>query len=340
MRSHLAPNQPRPRLRSGARAFGYLAPLIFLITAANPVLKTLRGQSRDAAGHILIITGMNERYVEAARAMQASLQRSGTTCELIELPPPRDASAINAVAEKIKSGSTSIVAASGEQAVRFSMESLPEAKVVYFMIPNAMDADWVADPEKFGHRTAGISAEPAPEERLAWIRRVAPQTRRLALLYSARTQGAFRAITEAGKSRDIEIGGIRVERGKFGEALKALSASDYDGVVMIPDPLIYNAGTIQELLLWGLRGKKPVWAFSSNIVKAGAFAGQWCEPVDVGIAASRITQELLKGADAGKIGLAFSSDVKRAVNRNTAERIGLSIENRLDREVTIFGDAP
>jgi ABC-type uncharacterized transport system substrate-binding protein len=299
-----------------------------------------RGEDPADPAKLTILTGSNDRYKSAAAALSESLRQSGMANSIIELPPSRDKMAIKSIREQLGRESPRIVAASGEQAVNLALSTLPKAKIVWFMLPNAPDARCVAEAHKLGNRTAGVAADPSPSDRLAWIKRVVPGTQRLVLLHSSATERVFASFVEAGKSIGVEVVGISVATGGFGEALKTLASKPCDGVLMIPDAKFYNSGTIQELILWGLRNKKPIWAFSPNLVKAGAFGGQWTEPADVGLAAADIVKSISQAENANRNTINYSSAIKRAVNKNTAERINLSFEDRIDRNVTVFGDAP
>lgn len=340
MRSALARLTPRPRKRHFATPIQYSVVAVCLAVMAGTWSHPSRGEAPDDLPALVILTGSNDRYKSAAVALSESLRSSGIPNSITELPSPRDKKAIESVRERLSRESPRIVAASGEQAVNLALSTLPNARVVWFMLPNAADARCVAEAQKLGNRTVGVSADPNPSNRLAWIKRVVPKTQRLVLLHSTATQRVFASFVEAGKSIGVEVVGVSVATGGFGEALKAVAGKHCDGVLMIPDAKFYNSGTIQELILWGLRNKKPIWAFSPNLVKAGAFAGQWTEPTDVGLAAADIVKSISRSGKMDHDALNYSSVIKRAVNRNTAERINVSFAERIDPNVTVFGDAP
>lgn len=340
MRSGLARLTPRP-----CRQF-FALPIHFSVAAAGLAIMVgtwtdpSRGEDPGDPGKLTILTGSNDRYKAAAVALSESLRSSGIPNSIIELPSSKDKKAIESVRDQLSRESPQIVAASGEQAVNLALSTLPSARIVWFMIPNAADARFVTESQKLGNRTAGVAADPNPSDRLAWIKRVVPGTSRLILLHSAATKRVLASFVDAGKSIGVEVVGISVATGGFGEALKTLASTQCDGVLMIPDAKFYNSGTIQELILWGLRNKKPIWAFSPNLVKAGAFAGQWTEPADVGLAAADLVKRMSRTGGGDGNAIRYAPVIKRAVNRNTAERINVSLEDRIDQNVTVFGDAP
>ncbi|MBE7505278.1 MAG: hypothetical protein HS101_03230 [Planctomycetia bacterium] len=340
MRSRLARFTPRPRRQLFAFPFQASVVTTGLAIMAGTWTHSSRGEDPGDPGRLTILTGSNDRYKAAAVALSESLRSSGIPNSIVELPSSKDKKAIESVREQLGRESPRVVAASGEQAVNLALSTLPSARIVWFMLPNAADARCVTESQKLGNRTAGVAADPNPSDRLAWIKRVVPGTSRLILLHSTATKRVLASFVDAGKSIGVEVVGISVATGGFGEALKTLASGPCDGVLMIPDAKFYNSGTIQELILWGLRNKKPIWAFSPNLVKAGAFAGQWAEPADVGLAAADLVKRMRRTGNEDRSAIYYSSVIKRAVNKNTAERINVSFEDRIDQKVTVFGDAP
>lgn len=340
MRSRLARLTPRPCRQFFALRIHISVAAACFVLIVGTWIDLSRGEDPGDRTKVTILTGSNDRYKAAAVALGESLRSTGIPNSIIELPSSKDKKAIESVRDQLSRESPRMVAASGEQAVHLALSTLPSARIVWFMLPNAADSRCVTESQKLGNRTAGVAADPNPSDRLAWIKHMVPRTSRLILLHSTATERVLASFVDAGKSIGVDVVGIRVAPGGFGDALKTLASNPCDGVLMIPDAKFYNSGTIQELILWGLRNKKPIWAFSPNLVKAGAFAGQWTEPADVGLAAADLVKRMSRTGNEDRTAIHYSPVVKRAVNRNTAERINVSFEDRIDKNVTVFGDAP
>ena len=110
---------------------------------------------------------------------------------------------------------------------------------------------------------------------------------------------------------------------------------------MIPDATIYNGASIQHLLVWGIREKRAVFAFSDKIVKAGALAGILTSPADVGRKTSEVVDQIIAGKSPDDIGIVYCEQVSRAINSHTARMISAPIdEARRDKDIQILGDTP
>jgi putative ABC transport system substrate-binding protein len=135
-------------------------------------------------------------------------------------------------------------------------------------------------------------------------------------------------IKTVGQNRAIAVVPIEASKDEFMAAIDAINAHQCDAVMMIPDARVYNSVTVQRLLLWGVRQKKPVSAFSSHVVKAGALAGQYCDNEAIGRQAARLIRRVIQGADISSIGLEYPEHVDSAVNERTADLIGIVLENK------------
>jgi len=105
---------------------------------------------------------------------------------------------------------------------------------------------------------------------------------------------------------------------------------------MIPDSDVYNPATAQRLLIWGIRCHKPVWTFSAEVVKAGAFAGQFSEIPSAARQTAQLAQKILAGADISKIDLLYPKTIKQAVNLRTADIVGINLNKQLLDSGTLY----
>jgi ABC-type uncharacterized transport system substrate-binding protein len=155
----------------------------------------------------------------------------------------------------------------------------------------------------------------------------------IAILTSSRSQKTAEAIRQAGQKKNVTVTVIAAARNAFGATLATLTASPCDAVLMLPDGQIYNSVTVRELLLWGLRQKRAVWAFSDNLVKAGAFAAIATTPQAIADQTAEIvTQRLTQGAKTPPLTYANAFEV--SLNHRTAQMIGQKPSDDALRTVT------
>lgn len=287
---------------------------------------------------VAVLFGDRGPYRPAAEALAASLRAAGHDCELVKLATG-DAAAQQQAVERLLKYKPTLVATGGAGATVRALEAVPEVPVVFFLVPNALDAPFMASGSATAKRLAGVTSDIDPNQQIDWILKTYPKARRVAVLCSERSQRTGASLQKAGRKRGLEITPIRATRDEFPRAIEALNGNGCDGVLMIPDAKVYSSPSVQRLLLWGIRNKKPVWAFSDKVVKAGAFAGLYCDSRAVGNQAAVLVREIIGGKQPATIGLRYRNRFGRAVNVRTAEMIGASPgKNILDPGVVRFGE--
>jgi ABC-type uncharacterized transport system substrate-binding protein len=308
-----------------------------LYSHASPVL----GQSGSGSEpvRVAILFAAKQSYRAAADAVDAALQAKGHSPMLIELPDEDDDAARERVRDELIRQDPTVVAAAGAPAAMFALQSLGNVPVVFFMVPNALDAPFMANDFSERPRVTGVTSDISPAEQVRWIRQIHPEVRSIAVLHSPRSKRTVAAIKDAAARNGIGCLAIEADRTEFPKAIQALTDIECDGVLMIPDSQVYNSACVQRLLLWGIRQKKPVWGFSEAVVKAGALAAQYPDSGAVGRQAAELVHGVIAGLDPAAIGLRYPAHVQTAVNGHTAKMIGVLLdENRFGKTAVRYGD--
>jgi len=233
--------------------------------------------------------------------------------------------------EQLADAKPSVIAASGATATVLALKAIPDKPVIFFMLPNALDAPFMAEGSGSRPRVAGVATDPSPKDHVDWITKLHPASRRIAVLHSAGSKQTVQAIKTIAHRRGVEILPIDSKKDEFPKAIEALNKKACDGVLMVPDAQVYSSPNVRRLLLWSLRHKKPVWAFSANIVKAGALAGLYAEGKVVGGQTAQLIDKVIAGADVKAIGAQYPNRTGKAVNVRTAERIGVPLDGRIPK---------
>jgi len=239
--------------------------------------------------------------------------------------------------EQINAFEPRVVAAAGASATSILLEAMPETPIVFFMVPNALDAAFVSADKTVGRCVGGVSSDPSPADQIEWVRKTQPSCRRIAIPHSDRCGRTAQALAEAAQRASLGAVQMVGEKDKFPALLEALNDSNCDGVLMIPDGQLYNAPNVQQLLLWGVRNKRPIWTFSENIVKAGAFSGQSCDADAVARAAADMVAKVIAADTPPKLGVEYAATPARSVNVRTGEMIGVPLTGAV-ADVVRFGE--
>ena len=299
-----------------------LGPWRFALLLVLWISTPLNAEDQDKTVAVLITS--KESYQSAAAAAVEQLKQSGYECELTTIFGDNTA-ALHDALERIRNNRPRIIIAGGAGVTEEILARVPDVPVVFMMTPNALDCHFLLPSSPGLKRVAGVSSDPAPDALIRWIHKTAPNSRKIAVLCSDNSKKTVMELIDAARPLGVTIVPVTAQRDQFPAAIDALNAEAYDGVLMVPDAQVYNAPNVERLLLWGLREKHPVWAFSDKLVKSGALAAAYCEPADVGKKAAALAERILKGEEPKDVGVQHADSTKQAVNVRTAQMIGITL---------------
>lgn len=159
------------------------------------------------------------------------------------------------------------------------------------------------------------------------IRLALPERARIGVVLGPESQDALKAVQAA--SKEARFGLVVEKISTAEELLPALQRvlADSDVLLALPDPLVFNKGTVQSLLLTTYRSQDPVIGFSQAYVKAGALAAVYSTPDQAG----RQAGEMLLHALGGKVWLLPPPEYPKyfsvSVNYQVARSLGISISD-------------
>ena len=317
-----------------------------ILLAAIP-LAVLAGEWRhDAsaattdAATVVILCPDDARVLQTATAIKDLLSERGYRNVLVTFPRNLTGDGEKSVKKRLQDLNPTAILAGGTEAATVALESTTSS-VLFFLVPNALDAPFLSPRSEFRQRAAGITTDVAPERQIARLLAIDPRIRRVGVLCSERSARSADALRAAGLRRGISVTVFEAAKGDFGKAVEALDGAGLEAVVMVPDAAVYNSHSVQRLLLWGIRQKRSVWAFSANVVKAGAVGGQFADQESIVAQTVDMLERVLTGTPVNRIGLEYPQKTDEAFNERTAELIGVSPSPEELRSVTVrFGGTP
>lgn len=314
------------------------------------------GPLRAEPAPVALVLTPAPAYQEAAATIQRLLAAKGHRCTTTILPAARAAEAAgeeapstaptSAPAEdaeqrgqqallRLAAERPQVIVAVGSSAASLAIQAVPDTPVVFCMVPNALDRPFLAPGGPHLKRLTGVATDIAPEQQIQAILRFSPKVTNLGILCSPRSKRTVDAVVAAGRARDLVVTPILAHRDRFADAVQALSDKGCHGVLMIADAEVYNAANVQALLLWGIRGSRPVWTFSPKLVKSGAFAGVYAEDGDLAVQTAALVQKVLAGEDVARLTIQYPSKARTAVNERTAGLIGITLGPQLIESVDV-----
>ncbi|MGD8451730.1 MAG: ABC transporter substrate binding protein [Phycisphaerae bacterium] len=286
--------------------------------------------TQSARQRVAVVYGEKSPYQSAADSLLTTLRAAGVECLAVELTGGDPDARTRALAT-VRDFRPDVLATGGPTATSVVLSEIQTIPVVFFMVPNAQDAPFLAPDFADRARVTGVSSDVDPATQVEWLAATSPDSHRIAVLCSSRSQKTVEALREAARQRNLTVQPLPASRDAFPRAIDELHESGCDGVLMIPDADVYDSPSVQRLLLWGARQRKPVWTFSENVVKAGAFAGLAARSDAVGREAAQLVRDVLSGKTPVSLGLRYPQSVDKVVNVHTAEMIGVRLSDRLLR---------
>ncbi len=110
---------------------------------------------------------------------------------------------------------------------------------------------------------------------------------------------------------------------QLSSSLKKINRSS-DVLLTLPDPSIYNKGTLRGILLSAYRNKLPIIGFSKAYVNAGAIAAVYSEPKQISKQITQITKNYFIRRSFKKDNY-YPDEFSVALNKNIAHSLGIKL---------------
>ena len=204
-------------------------------------------------------------------------------------------------------------------------ESWARVPVLAVMLPQAVFDARQADPQLARRPFSAALIDQPLGRQLALIKRALPQFQRVGVLAGVQTRQVLDVLDKEARARGLTLRKTQLVNA-VEEVYPALKQAieESEVILALPDPLIYNSASLQNILLTMYRARIPLVAFSPAYVKAGAVLAVYSTPAQV---AGRAV-EMLRQWQSGR-GLPPAQKPREfevAVNERVAASLGLWID--------------
>jgi len=142
-------------------------------------------------------------------------------------------------------------------------------------------------------KASAIYLEQPLRRQLDFIRFAFPDRRRIGVLLGEHAETLRESLLTLTRAADLDLHIIAIDSPRaIGKRLNA-QAGAIDLLLALPDPAIYNRGTLAGLFLTAYRNRIPVIGFSESMIRAGAIGGIYSSPATTGAEAAQLALELL-----------------------------------------------
>ena len=282
-------------------------------------LVLLAATSAQAAKLVIVSSDAGAAYLETAQAMVAEFERRNLPgLEIVRLTVPEFVAA-PALAP------TLVVALGSEAALALAKMDV-HAPVLCALLPrHSFERALQATGRKASSQYSALYLDQPLARQIELIRLALPGAKRIGWLSGPESRDMAHTLASVLKAGGLELVQAGVVHGEsIFPALRSV-LRDADVLLAVPDPEVYNANSIQNILLASFRARVPLVAFSPAYVRAGALMALYATPTQVGVQAAAMARAVLlgKGLPATP---QYLQDFSIAVNEHVARSLGLTIE--------------
>ncbi len=268
---------------------------------------------------VVIVSGAaSASYSEAIHAIQSELIRGGVASTEIQVVASDDLLAMPLPASRL-------YIALGSAAVRLVIPRSEAVPVLCALIP--AEAFEQIRREYATRAQGGLVAlflDQPISRQVELIRLAMPNARRIGLMWSLENQRWAAAVVNVARSRGLQVTSVQADMTQPVFASLRPALKDADALLAVPDRLLYNSNTIQNILLASYKARVPLVAFSPSYVRSGAMLALYSTPEQVGLQAATIAQQLLRGKQVSAEN--YADDFSVGVNDNVARALGFSLD--------------
>jgi putative tryptophan/tyrosine transport system substrate-binding protein len=277
-----------------------------------------------ALAHVRVVIVSSDNtaaYMETVQALMAHLVRDGVSpYEIQRLSVPEWS------AQPAQKQPPLVYVALGAQATAALAASQLSAPVLSALIPrSSFERVLRSSARKASSDFTAIYLDQPLQRQFAMIRLALPQAKQVGVLWgpdSWPSAPALRSLAAANGLSLVEAG-LEGNFNVFPELQQVLNDSDV--LLALADPLVFNSGSVQNILLSTFRARVPLVAFSPAYVRAGALLALHANPVQVGRQAAALVQAALRGQPLPEQPVE-SNDFEVSLNEHVARALNLSLD--------------
>ncbi len=273
---------------------------------------------------VIVSSESSAAYSEAAQALVGELERGGLSRLEILQVTVAELSAAGPLAPRLFVGL-------GTEAANVLAKAASTAPILCALLPRHSFELLLNSGRKSSSQLSALYLDQPLSRQLELVHLALPKARHIGVLWGPDSKLQASALKAQLQVRGLDLIEASVERNELLFPGIKRVVEDADVLLALPDPLVYNGHSIQNILLTSFRAKVPMVAFSPAYVRAGALLALYVTPTQVGLQAANIARGVLQGKALSAMPL-YSQDFSVSVNEHVARSLGLSLDADILRE--------
>ena len=283
------------------------------------------GQARAVEPSLIIVSAeRSAAYQETASALLEELRRGGTFISASEVQHMLVSEWSSSDVMRPR-----MLIALGTQACSAVVKKKQQAPLLCTLLPSqSFDQILRDNARQPSSQLSALYLNHPFTRQLDLLRLALPKARRVGVLWGPESLlwDQEKKLAEAASERGLQL--VSAEATQNEPVFKGLNRvlEEADVLLALPDAQVYNAGSIQNILLASFRARIPMLAFSPAYVRAGALLSLYSTPTQIGQQAGVMARGVFQGhrLDVPE----YPNDFVVSVNENVAHSLGLRLDAR------------
>lgn len=212
-----------------------------------------------------------------------------------------------------------LIVTAGSEALRQALQRAPPGTpILATLLPRQTFERLLNEAPRARRQLTALVLDQPPARLSAFIRHLLPGQTRIGILSSPETRPLLPALRQSGGNLQFDSEDVDND----GALLPALNnlLPRVGALLALPDAGIYRRDNIKSILITTYRQQRPVIAYSSAFVTAGALAAMYSTPAQI----ARQAAELIELAGTLPV-IVYPSQFAISINANVAQALGLNV---------------
>ncbi len=314
--------------------------LLLLLTACGNEDDVKTGEANQTEGTKTFKIGttqiMEHPSLDSAKeGFKKAIEDAGIKAEYVDKSANGDNSANMTIAQQLVSENVDLIFANSTPSAQAAKGATTDIPIIFTSVTDAVGAELIDSMETPGGNVTGtidLHPETMPKT-IAFLKELG--VKNVGMVYNAGEQNSVAQITTAKELASKE--GITIVEASASTSAEVKQATEsllgkVDAFYIITDNTVVTA--LESVIDVANANKLPLIVGELDSVERGGLAAYGFDYYDIGYEAGQMAaQILLEGKSPSKIPAAFPANLKLAINKATAENLGLEIKSEWGAEV-------
>lgn len=181
----------------------------------------------------------------------------------------------------------------------------------------------------------GVAIDVPPEVQLRTLKAIIPNARQIGIIYNpSENQKNVDEIKRIAEGLDLSIVPEAITNYKEMPEVARTLIPKIDALLLIPDSIATEKGSLEYLFVQSFWNKKPVVGFAPYLAQAGALVAFVTDYYDIGRQTGRLVMSILAGKDAASVPVIFPRKIKLVINMKIAKKLDIYIPPYISKQAS------